>query len=169
MKRQEMPLDLLLAHGAIGRRVDAVRGLRAPPHHAVVLVGTAKAVAEEAALPECRGDALADRRVRNHRPRNEAAKTDQAGVDDRRKVFIATVPENVARIGRFYEHMQRGMVELWDTYSDAELRLLLGFASKGYETMLAATEELKSMVEAPTEKPVKKGKASAPRKPSRAP
>ena len=30
--------------------------------------------------------------------------------DDRRKVFIATVPENVAKVGRFYEHMQRGMV-----------------------------------------------------------
>jgi DNA-binding MarR family transcriptional regulator len=68
---------------------------------------------------------------------------------DRRKVFIAIVPENVAKIGRFYEHMHRGMVKLWETYSDAELRLLLEFASKGYETMLAATEELKSMVDAP--------------------
>ena len=27
--------------------------------------------------------------------------------DDRRKVFIATVPENIAKVGRFYEHMQR--------------------------------------------------------------
>ena len=91
--------------------------------------------------------------------------------DDRRKVFIATVPENVARVGRFYEHMQRGMVKLWETYSDAELRLLVGFATKGYETMLAATEELKSMVEAPGQKPAKTGKAkpSGPRKPSRAP
>src|SRR4029077_18280864 len=34
---------------------------------------------------------------------------------DRRKVFIAIVPENVARIGRFYEHMQRGMVKLWES------------------------------------------------------
>src|SRR3979409_1212782 len=51
--------------------------------------------------------------------------------DDRRKVFIATVPENVVRVGRFYEHMQRGMVKLWETYSDAELRLLVGFATKG--------------------------------------
>jgi DNA-binding MarR family transcriptional regulator len=68
---------------------------------------------------------------------------------DRRKVFIATVPENVAEVGRFYEHMQRGMVKLWETYSDAELRLLVGFATKGYETMLAATEELKAMVETP--------------------
>src|ERR1700754_1495954 len=56
--------------------------------------------------------------------------------DDRRKVVIATVPENVVRVGRFYEHMQRGMVKLWETYSDAELRLLVGFATKGYETLL---------------------------------
>ena len=71
---------------------------------------------------------------------------------DRRKVFIATVPENIAKVGRFYEHMQRGMVRS----SGSPIRtpncgLLLEFASKGYETMLAATEELKSMVEAPKE------------------
>jgi DNA-binding MarR family transcriptional regulator len=84
---------------------------------------------------------------------------------DRRKVFIAIVPETVARVGRFYEPVQRGMQKLWERYSDAELRLLLEFASKGYETMLAATEELKAMVDAP--KP--KGKAGAARKSSRAP
>ena len=48
--------------------------------------------------------------------------------NDRRKVFIATVPENIARVGRFYEHMQQAMLKLWETYSDAELRLLLRFA-----------------------------------------
>ena len=85
---------------------------------------------------------------------------------DRRKVFIATVPENVVRVGHFYENMQKGMLKLWETYSDAELRLLVGFATKGYETMLSATEELKSMVEAPKktqagkpeQKPARKGK-----------
>lgn len=88
--------------------------------------------------------------------------------DDRRKVFIATVPENVVRVGRFYENMQRGMVKLWETYSDAELRLLVGFATKGYETLLAATEELKSVVDAPKEKAARKGRRG-PRKPSWAP
>jgi DNA-binding MarR family transcriptional regulator len=83
--------------------------------------------------------------------------------NDRRKVFIATVPENVARIGRFYESMQRAMLKVWDTYSDAELRLLLRFATQGYQTMLAATEELKAMMEAP------KGKRTGPTKPARAP
>jgi DNA-binding MarR family transcriptional regulator len=78
--------------------------------------------------------------------------------EDRRKVFIAIVPENVAKVGRFYEHLQRGMQELWETYSDAELRLMLRFMTQGYETMLAATEELKAMVDlSPKDKP--KGKA----------
>jgi len=82
---------------------------------------------------------------------------------DRRKVFIATVPENVARIGRYYVHMQRAMLKVWESYSDAELRLLLRFATEGYETMLAATEELKAMIEAP------KGKRAGAKKPARAP
>jgi DNA-binding MarR family transcriptional regulator len=83
--------------------------------------------------------------------------------DDRRKVFVAAVPENIARIGRFYEHMQRAMLKVWDGYSDAELRLLLRFATQGYETMLAATEELKAMMEAP------EGKRAGARKPARQP
>jgi len=82
---------------------------------------------------------------------------------DRRKVFIAAVPENTAKIGKFYEHLQRAMLKVWDGYSDAELRLLLRFATQGYETMLAATEELKTMMEDP------KGKRAGARKPGRAP
>jgi DNA-binding MarR family transcriptional regulator len=83
--------------------------------------------------------------------------------NDRRKVFIATVPENIAGIGKFYEYMQRAMLKVWDGYSDAELRLLLRFATQGYQTMLAATEELKTMMETP------KRKRGGPTKPARAP
>ena len=82
---------------------------------------------------------------------------------DRRKVFIATVPENVAKIGKFYEHMQRAMQQAFDSYTDAELRLLLRFASQGYATMLAATEELKTMVA------VVKDKRTGARKSAKAP
>ena len=71
---------------------------------------------------------------------------------DRRKVFIATVPENVAKIGRFYEHMQRAVLNDWEGYSDAELRLLLRFMTQGYKTMLVAIEELKTMMEPPKRK-----------------
>jgi DNA-binding MarR family transcriptional regulator len=79
--------------------------------------------------------------------------------EDRRKVFIAIVPENVAKVRRFYEHLQRGMLELWETYSDAELKLMLRFMTQGYETMLAATEELKAMVGVPAkDRPREPGK-----------
>jgi DNA-binding MarR family transcriptional regulator len=79
---------------------------------------------------------------------------------DRRKVFIVTVPENIARIGRFYEHLQRAMLKEWDTYSDAELRLLVRFMTQGYQTMLGAIEDLKKMMEAP------KAKRAGARKPA---
>jgi DNA-binding MarR family transcriptional regulator len=82
---------------------------------------------------------------------------------DRRKVFIATVPENIAKIGRFYEHMRRAILKDWETYSDAELRLLLRFATQSYQTMLVATAELKAMMEAP------KRKRTGPTKPAREP
>jgi DNA-binding MarR family transcriptional regulator len=65
---------------------------------------------------------------------------------DRRKVFIVVIPQNVARIGALYGHMQQAMLKNWESYSEDELRLLLRFASQGYETMLTATEELKAMI-----------------------
>jgi DNA-binding MarR family transcriptional regulator len=80
---------------------------------------------------------------------------------DRRKVFIAVVPENIAKVSRHYEHMHQSMLKLWENYSDAELQLLLRFATQGYEKMLAATEELKATVKAP--------KPKAPGKPAKAP
>jgi DNA-binding MarR family transcriptional regulator len=66
--------------------------------------------------------------------------------NDRRKVFIELVPENIAKIGRFYEHLQRSMHQVWSTYSDAELKLLLRFTTEGAETMLGAVEHLKAMM-----------------------
>src|SRR5215813_6858621 len=66
--------------------------------------------------------------------------------EDRRKVFIAIVPENLARIGKLYENMQQAMLKTWASYSDDELKLLLRFATRGYETMLAAADELKTTI-----------------------
>jgi DNA-binding MarR family transcriptional regulator len=80
---------------------------------------------------------------------------------DRRKVFIVPAAESMAKLGRLYAPVQRAMHQLYDGYSDAELRLLLKFASEGYEAMLKATTELKTMVEAP------KGKPAGSRKPAR--
>ncbi len=84
--------------------------------------------------------------------------------EDRRKVFIVPAAESMAKLGRLYEPVQRAMHQLYDGYSDAELKLLLKFANQGYEAMLKATTELRSMVDAPS-----KAKAAALRKPSRAP
>jgi DNA-binding MarR family transcriptional regulator len=75
---------------------------------------------------------------------------------DRRKVFIVTVPENTARIGRYYVPMQEAMHRLWSTYSEAELQLLLRFANEGYKAVLEATEKLKGLLDTPEEKPAKK-------------
>src|ERR1700744_4217298 len=85
---------------------------------------------------------------------------------DRRKVFIEIVPENIARIGRFYEHLQRSMHALWSTYSDAELKLLLRLTTQGAETMLGVVEHLKAMV-APAKGEATGGPAKGRRKGSR--
>ena len=83
---------------------------------------------------------------------------------DRRKVFIAPVAENVAKVGKFYAHMQRAVLKDWETYSDTELRLLLRFMTQGYTTMLKAIEALKAMMEEAPE-----AKRTRARKPARRP
>jgi DNA-binding MarR family transcriptional regulator len=65
---------------------------------------------------------------------------------DRRKVFIAPVPERLAEIGRFYELMQRVMHKQSDAYTDAELKLLLRYATESYHSILEATNQLKTMI-----------------------
>src|SRR6516165_4729529 len=69
---------------------------------------------------------------------------------DRRKVFIATVPETTARIGQLYEPMKDTMHRLWGSYSDDELELLLRFGKESYRAALEATAALKGLVEAKT-------------------
>jgi DNA-binding MarR family transcriptional regulator len=77
---------------------------------------------------------------------------------DRRKVFIAIVPEALAKIGRFYEPLQRAVTRDWEGYTDAELKLLLRFMTQGYNTMLGVIDDLSASPEKP------KGKS---RKPAR--
>jgi DNA-binding MarR family transcriptional regulator len=73
---------------------------------------------------------------------------------DRRKVFIAPVAERVMEIARPFELMQRAMHKQSDGYTDAELKLLLRYATESYQSILAATNELKAMIEpSPEAKP----------------
>src|SRR6516165_6300332 len=83
---------------------------------------------------------------------------------DRRKVFIAVVPETTAHIGRLYVPMQEAMQKLWSTYSDGELQLLLRFGREGYKAALEATEALNGLVEAQTNKPAAAKKRGRPRR-----
>ena len=51
--------------------------------------------------------------------------------DDRRKVFIVTVPENVAQDRPVLRADAAGDAQaMWDGYTDAELKLLLRFATR---------------------------------------
>src|SRR5437762_10001153 len=68
---------------------------------------------------------------------------------DRRKVFIAIVPEALAKIGRFYEPLQKAVTRDWEGYTDAELKLLLRFMTQGYNTMLGVLDNLKKSLESP--------------------
>jgi len=81
---------------------------------------------------------------------------------DRRKVFIVPVPERLVEIGHFYVLMQRAMQELTDRYTDAELKLLLRFATEAYHSVLEATNQLNVMM-----KELPKGKRAGVRKPRR--
>src|SRR5690242_20503869 len=74
--------------------------------------------------------------------------------DDRRKVFIAPVAERVMELARPFELMQRAMHKQSAGYTDAELKLLLRYATETYRSILGATNELKAMIEAsPQAKP----------------
>lgn len=64
--------------------------------------------------------------------------------EDRRKVYIAIVPEALGTIGRYYEPLQKAVTKNWEAYSDAELKLILRFMSEGYETMLGVLDDLTS-------------------------
>ena len=76
--------------------------------------------------------------------------------EDRRKVYVAIVPEAIAKVGRFYEPLQKAVTRDWEGYTDAELKLLLRFMTQGYNTMIGVLDDLKAGTETPAAKPPKK-------------
>ncbi len=57
-------------------------------------------------------------------------------------------------IGRFFELLKHAMDKLCEGYTDAELKVLLRYAAESYQSMLGATDQLKTMMEAtPKAKP----------------
>jgi DNA-binding MarR family transcriptional regulator len=93
-----------------------------------------------------------------HRERDEG---------DRRKVFITPVPARLMEIGHFYQLLQRAMHKQGDGYSDAELKVLLRYGTETYQSILGATNELKTMIEK-SPKRKSEAKSAGVRKPARA-
>ncbi len=78
---------------------------------------------------------------------------------DRRKVYIAIVPEALGRIGRFYEPLQKAVAKDWEGFTDAELKLVLRFMTQGYDAMLGVLDDLKTkqaLLAAKPSKPARK-------------
>ena len=71
---------------------------------------------------------------------------------DRRKVYIVILPASAAKIGRYYLPLQEKMHNVWGTYSDAELQLLLRFATEGYKASVDATQALHGLINEGTSK-----------------
>ncbi len=63
---------------------------------------------------------------------------------DRRRVVLHVVPEQVARISRYYDSTATRWQAQVDSYSDAQLRFLLQFLRRGRADAQAATAELRA-------------------------
>jgi DNA-binding MarR family transcriptional regulator len=76
--------------------------------------------------------------------------------EDRRKVYIAIVPEALGRVGRYYEPLQKAVTKDWEGYTDDELKLLVRFLTQGYDTMIGVLDDLKAKQARPAAKPARK-------------
>ena len=72
--------------------------------------------------------------------------------EDRRKVYIAIVPEALGRVGRYYEPLQKAVTKDWEGYADDELKLLVRFLTQGYDTMIGVLDDLKAKQARPVAK-----------------
>lgn len=75
--------------------------------------------------------------------------------EDRRKVYVAIVPEALGKVGRYYEPLQKAVTKDWEGYTDAELKLLVRFLTQGYDTMIGVLDNLKAKQAPPAAKPRK--------------
>ena len=78
--------------------------------------------------------------------------------EDRRKVYIAIVPEALGRVAQYYVPLQKAVTKDWEGYTDAELRLLVRFLTQGYDTMIGVLDDLKAKQEKPAAKPPKRAR-----------
>jgi DNA-binding MarR family transcriptional regulator len=72
--------------------------------------------------------------------------------EDRRKVWVTPVPDATARLRQLYEKLRRLTLKDWESYSEGDLKLLVGFMNRGYEAMREAIQELKTKQSAGSQK-----------------
>jgi DNA-binding MarR family transcriptional regulator len=72
--------------------------------------------------------------------------------EDRRKVYVAIVPEALGNVAQYYAPLQKAVTKDWEGYTDAELKLLVRFLTQGYDTMLGVLDDLKTKQKTPAAK-----------------
>ena len=65
--------------------------------------------------------------------------------DDRRRVIVELVPDTADRFSRHFEPVARAFAERMSGYTDAELRLLLGYVRESNEEMPDLIERVRRM------------------------
>nr|WP_244994390.1 MarR family transcriptional regulator [Actinomadura coerulea] len=65
--------------------------------------------------------------------------------DDRRRVIVELVEENVAQFARYFEPIGRAFRDRLDTYTDDQVAVLLDWIHHNNETMPTVIEEIRKL------------------------
>ena len=76
----------------------------------------------------------------------------QADPSDRRRVLVRAREEAIEPIKAVYAPMQRRMFELWSSYSDEELRIVLDFVSRSTDLHVDCVKDVREEVSQPASK-----------------
>ena len=68
---------------------------------------------------------------------------------DRRRVIIEALPDAEREIGPMFASLSQAVTQLWSTFSDHDLTLILDFVTKSYPVMVEETAKLREMDVAP--------------------
>ena len=63
---------------------------------------------------------------------------------DRRRVIVESVAENLGEIGELFRPLAEGMMQLWSTYSDEELDVIIDFVRRSNAVTAEANARLRA-------------------------
>jgi DNA-binding MarR family transcriptional regulator len=64
---------------------------------------------------------------------------------DRRRVIVEPVWQNLGAIAELYEPLANGLVEIWSTYSEAELAVILDFARRSNSVVMEQNARVRGL------------------------